>query len=64
MGKSASETDVLLTLAYGDYAMKKLSVFEWHRQIEEGREDVHGDPRSGQPKTWTDYEPWCIQIED
>jgi hypothetical protein len=31
IGKSASETLALLTLAYGEYAMKKLSVFEWHR---------------------------------
>jgi len=28
-GKSASETLALLTVAYGEYAMKKLSVFEW-----------------------------------
>jgi hypothetical protein len=44
--KSASETSALLTLAYVEYAMKKLSVFEWHRQ-----EDVQGDPRNGQAKT-------------
>jgi hypothetical protein len=29
--------------------MKKLSVFEWHRQFEEGR-DLQADERSGQPK--------------
>jgi len=29
--KSASETLALLTVAYGEYAMKKSSVFEWHR---------------------------------
>jgi len=28
IGKSASETSDLLTVAYGDYAAKKLSVFE------------------------------------
>jgi hypothetical protein len=38
-------------LAYGEYAMKKSSVFEWHRWFREGQEDVHNDPRSGQPRT-------------
>jgi len=51
IGKSASETLALLTVAYGEYAMKKSSVFEWHRQFKEGREDVQNGPRSGQPKT-------------
>jgi len=27
-----------------------LSVFEWHRQFKEGREDVQDDPRNRQPK--------------
>jgi len=51
IGKSASETLALLTVAYGEYAMKKSSVFEWYKRFKEGREDVQGDPRSGQPKT-------------
>jgi len=51
IGKSASETLALLTVAYGEYDIKKSSVFEWHRQFKEGREDVQDDPRSGQPKT-------------
>jgi len=50
IGKSASETLALLTVADGEYAMKKSSVFEWHRRFKEGR-DVQDDPRSGQPKT-------------
>jgi len=41
----------LLTVAYGEYAMKKLSVFDWHRRFKEGREDLQDDPRSGQSKT-------------
>jgi DNA-binding NarL/FixJ family response regulator len=49
--KSASETLALLTVAYGEYAMKKSSVFEWHRRSKEGREDVKDDPRRWQPKT-------------
>jgi len=50
IGKSASEMLALLTVAYGEYSMKKLSVFEWHRQFKEGREDVQDDPRNRQPK--------------
>jgi len=49
-GESASEMLAVLTVAYGEYAMKKSSVFEWHRLFKEGREDVQDDPRSGQPK--------------
>jgi len=51
IGKSAIQTLALLTVAYGEYAMKKSRVFEWHRRFKEGREDVQDDPRSGQPKT-------------
>jgi hypothetical protein len=50
-GKSASETLALLTVVYGEYAMKKSRVCEWHRPLKEGREDVQDDPRNGQPKT-------------
>jgi hypothetical protein len=47
IGKSASETLALLTVVYGEYTMKKLSVFEWHRRFKEGREAV----QEWQPKT-------------
>jgi len=46
IGKSASETLALLTVAYGEYAMKKSSVFEWHRRFKERREDVQDDPKT------------------
>jgi hypothetical protein len=51
IGKSASETLALLTVTYGEYAMKKLHASEWHRQFTEGQKDVQDDLRSGQPKT-------------
>jgi hypothetical protein len=38
----------MLTEAYCADAMKKSSVFEWHK---EGREDVKDDERTGCPKT-------------
>jgi predicted double-glycine peptidase len=36
IGKSDSEKLALLTEAYGEYAMKKSSVFEWHRRFKKG----------------------------
>jgi hypothetical protein len=50
IGKRARETLAPLTVAYGEYAMKKLSVFEWHRRFKDGLY-VQDDPKSGQPKT-------------
>jgi late competence protein required for DNA uptake (superfamily II DNA/RNA helicase) len=46
IGRSASETLTLLTLACGEYAMKKSSVLEWHRWFKQGQEDVQDDPRN------------------
>jgi hypothetical protein len=46
-----SGTLATFTMAYGEYAMKKSSVFEWHMRFKIGREDVQNDPRSGQPKS-------------
>jgi hypothetical protein len=51
IGRSASETLALLTVAIVENTMKKSSVFEWHRRFKEGRQDVQDDPRSGQSKT-------------
>jgi hypothetical protein len=36
IGKTGSEMLALLRLVYGEYAMKKLNVFEWHGQFKEG----------------------------
>jgi len=35
----------------GEYAMTKSSVFEWHRQFKERRENMQDDTRSGQSRT-------------
>jgi hypothetical protein len=37
VGKRPAETLALLTLAYGEYAMKKSSVFERYNRFKEGR---------------------------
>jgi hypothetical protein len=41
----------MLTEAYGADAMKKSSVFEWHKRFKEGREDVKDDERTARPKS-------------
>jgi hypothetical protein len=50
-GKITSEILQMLTEVYGADAMKKSSVFEWHKSFKEGREDVNDDERTGRPKT-------------
>jgi hypothetical protein len=51
LGKSASETLQMLTEVYGANAMKKSSVFEWHKRFKEGQEDVKDNERTGHLKT-------------
>jgi hypothetical protein len=69
IGKSASETLALLTLAYGEYAMKKSSVLKWRRRWRKDEEmckmteDVGNQKCKGQMQVWTKYEPWCVQID-
>jgi histone-lysine N-methyltransferase SETMAR len=41
----------MLTEAYDADAMKKSSVFEWHKRFKEGQEDVKDDERTGHLKT-------------
>jgi hypothetical protein len=70
IGRSASETLALLTVAIVENTMKKSSVFEWHRLFKEGREmckttqEVGSQKRKGLMQMWKEYEPCCAQIED
>jgi hypothetical protein len=41
----------MLTKLYGAEAMKKSSVFKWHKRFKEGWEDMRDDKRTGCPKT-------------
>jgi hypothetical protein len=49
MGKTATETLQLLRDAYGDEALSRARVFEWHRRFVSGRISVEDDTRSGRP---------------
>ena len=49
--KSATETFLLLTEAYGEDCMSRAHVFEWHKRFSEGRESVKDDVRPGHPST-------------
>jgi reverse gyrase len=58
IGKSASEMLALLTVAYGEYAMKKLSDFQWHRRFMEGR-----DVQEMFDRVLIGDETWCFQYD-
>lgn len=51
LGKSGKETHDMIKQAYGDAAMGRSSVFDWHKLFREGRERVEDDDRSGRPST-------------
>jgi hypothetical protein len=50
--------------------MNKSSVFECHRRLKKGEkmckmtQEVGSHKRKGLMQLWTEYEPWCVQIED
>ena len=45
--KMPTESLEMLQEAYGNQAMSRARVFEWHRRFREGEEDVKDKPRSG-----------------
>ena len=51
LGKTPTETFNLLQEVYRDATMSRTRIFEWHKRLREGREDVKDDPRSGRPTT-------------
>jgi transposase len=61
LNKSATETFVSLTEAYGDATLSRTTVFKWHKAFKEGRENVEDDPRSGRPVSSTNDQnvKWC-----
>ena len=51
LGKSASETIVMLKTAYGDAALSKTRVYEWFSRFKNGEMSIEDPPRSGRPAT-------------
>ena len=46
---SATEIFSSLTEAYGGVTLSRTMVFNWHKALKEGRENVEDDPHSGRP---------------
>ena len=51
LGKTPTEALGLLQQVYGNEALSRCRVFEWHKKFKEGRKDVEDNPRSGRPST-------------
>ena len=68
LNKSATETFVSLTEAYGDATLSRTMVFKWHRPFKGGRENVEDDPRSGSPISSTNDQNvevvWVVMAKD
>jgi len=70
IGKSASEMLALLTVAYGEYTMRKSSVFNGTGRSRKGEkmckttQEVGSQKRKGQMQMWTEYELLCAKMED
>ncbi|XP_050527794.1 protein GVQW3-like [Daktulosphaira vitifoliae] len=53
--KTATETLKMIQEAFGEDALSRTQVFEWHKNFRDGREDVHDEQRIGRPvSTHTD----------
>ncbi|GFU22535.1 HTH_48 domain-containing protein [Trichonephila clavipes] len=51
---SAAEIHRQISDVYGPNAMSSSKVRKWVRAFKDGRENVHGEPRSGRPSVITD----------
>ena len=47
LGKSATETYGMLQNAFRPFCMNRVSAFEWHKRLKEGREFVRDDEKCG-----------------
>ena len=56
LNKSPSETHHLITEAYGDNALSRGRVFEWHKRFREGQQEVEDEAREGRPSKATSPE--------
>ena len=51
LGKTPTDSLKLLQEVYGEDAMSRPRVFEWHKRFASGRETVQDDPKSGRPSS-------------
>ena len=51
LGKTPTESLVMMQQVYGEDAMGRTQLFQWHKKFKEGREDLADDARSGRPST-------------
>ena len=51
LGKTPSQAHEMLKQVYGDNAMSRTRVFEWHKRFKEGCKEVEDDSRSGRLST-------------
>ena len=56
LGKSPTETNQLLSEAYGTQTLSRTRVFEWHKRFRDGRQEVEDEVRDGRPTTATSPE--------
>ena len=48
---SATRTVELIQKAYGNVALSRITIFEWHKRFREGRDSVKDNESSGRPTT-------------
>ncbi|KAJ8944425.1 hypothetical protein NQ318_002121 [Aromia moschata] len=51
LGKTFTETYVMLKEVYGNECLSRTPIFEWFKRFKEGRETTEDDPRPGRPST-------------
>lgn len=51
---NAAQTFEMLNKAFGERALSRARVFEWHKRFKDGRESVEDDAHTGRPSTSTD----------
>jgi hypothetical protein len=51
LNKTATEMYQLLRDVYGEDTLSRARIFEWHRRVLGGREDVEDEERPGRPVT-------------
>ncbi|XP_054715265.1 protein GVQW3-like [Uloborus diversus] len=49
--KTPTETLQIINEVYGEEALSRTQVFQWHKNFREGRDDVHDEQRAGRPST-------------